>query len=243
MSNPVLNENFVNQERVLDGEPMTINGAINKSLILLALVIVPAIYTWSLVFQGFMDKAMMLGTIGAIVGFILAMIICFARKALPVFAPLYAICEGLFVGGISALFENQYSGIVMQAVGGTFACAATMLMLYKLRLIQNTDKFRAVIFTATASVALVYLIQIIASFFGRGIPQIFTASPIGIGFSIIVVVIASLNLIMDFDFIEQGSKNFLPKEYEWFGAFGLTVTIVWLYIEVLKLVAKLRDNN
>ena len=243
MSNPVLNENFVNQERVLDGEPMTINGAINKSLILLALVIVPAIYTWSLVFQGFMDKAMMLGTIGAIIGFILAMIICFARKGIPVLAPLYAVCEGLFVGGISALFENQYSGIVMQAVGGTFACAAVMLVLYRFRVIQNTEKFRAVIFTATASVALIYLIQIIASFFGRSIPQIFTSSPIGIGFSIIVVAIASFNLISDCDFIERGSENFLPKEYEWFGAFGLTVTIVWLYIEVLKLVAKLRDNN
>ena len=243
MSNPVLNENFVNQERVLDGEPMTINGAINKSLILLALVIVPAIYTWSLVFQGFMDKAMMLGTIGAIIGFILAMIICFARKGIPVLAPLYAVCEGLFVGGISALFENQYSGIVMQAVGGTFARAAVMLVLYRFRVIQNTEKFRAVIFTATASVALIYLIQIIASFFGRSIPQIFTSSPIGIGFSIIVVAIASFNLISDFDFIERGSENFLPKEYEWFGAFGLTVTIVWLYIEVLKLVAKLRDNN
>ena len=243
MSNPVLNENFVNQERVLDGEPMTINGAINKSLILLALVIVPAIYTWSLVFQGFMDKAMMLGTIGAIVGFILAMIICFARKGISVLAPLYAVCEGLFVGGISALFENQYSGIVMQAVGRTFACATVMLVLYRFRVIQNTEKFRAVIFTATASVALIYLIQIIASFFGRSIPQIFTSSPIGIGFSIIVVAIASFNLISDFDFIERGSENFLPKEYEWFGAFGLTVTIVWLYIEVLKLVAKLRDNN
>ena len=244
MSNPILNDNFLSAERVIESEPMTINGAINKTLIMLALVFIPAAYTWSLVFGGFMDKAVMLGTIGAIVGFILALIISFGRgKNAAVLAPMYAVCEGLFVGGISAMFESSMSGIVIQAVAATFAAAFSMLILFRLNIIRCTEKFRAVIFTATLSVAIVYLIQIIASLFGRGIPQIFTASPVGIGFSVIVVIIAALNLIIDFDFIEKGAQNYLPKEYEWLGAFGLTVTLVWLYLEILRLLAKLSRNR
>ena len=244
MSNPILNDNFLSAERVIESEPMTINGAINKTLIMLALVFIPAAYTWSLVFGGFMDKAVMLGTIGAIVGFILALIISFGRgKNAAVLAPMYAVCEGLFVGGISAMFESSMSGIVIQAVAATFAAAFSMLILFRLNIIRCTEKFRAIIFTATLSVAIVYLIQIIASLFGRGIPQIFTASPVGIGFSVIVVIIAALNLIIDFDFIEKGAQNYLPKEYEWLGAFGLTVTLVWLYLEILRLLAKLSRNR
>lgn len=242
MSNPILNDNFLEAERVLDAQPMTVNGAINKTLILLALVLVPAAYTWSLVFQGFMDKASMLCIGGAVAGFIVALILAFTRKAANILAPLYAVCEGFFVGGISAFFEASYAGLVIQAVAATFGAMLSMLLLYKSRVIVCTDKFRAVIFTATLSIAIIYLIQIIASFFGRGIPQIFTASPIGIVFSIIVVVIAALNLIVDFDFIEQGANRMLPKEYEWYGAFGLMVTLVWLYIEMLRLLAKLRDR-
>ena len=240
MSNPILNENFLSGERVLEAEPMTINGAIQKTLILLALVVIAAFYTWSLVFSGFMDKAVILSFGGAIVGFVLALVISFTRgSTAPFLAPVYAICEGLFVGGISALFENQYAGLVIQAVAATFAAAFSMLILYRLNLIRCTEKFRAVIFTATMSVCVVYIIQIVASFFGRSIPQIFTASPIGIGFSALVVLIAAFNLIVDFDFIERGSENYLPKNYEWVGAFGLTVTLVWLYLEILRLLAKL----
>lgn len=243
MANPILNENFVGQERVLEGEPMTINGAINKTFLMLALVIIPAVYTWSLVFSGFMDKALMLGTIGAVVGFILALVISFTGgKTAPYLAPAYAVCEGCFVGGISALFEQQYAGLVIQAVAATFASAFAMLFLYRTGIIKCTDKFRAVILTATLSVAIVYVIQIIASLFNRGIPQIFTASPIGIGFSIVVVLIAAFNLIIDFDFIERGSQNYLPKNYEWVGAFGLTITLVWLYLEMLRLLAKIRER-
>lgn len=244
MSNPILNEKFLSAERVIEAEPMTINGAINKTLIMLSLVFIPAAYTWSLVFRGFMDKAFMLGTIGAIVGFILALIISFSRgRNAAVLAPLYAVCEGFFVGGISAMFETSYSGIVIQAVAATFAAALSMLLLFKMNIIRCTEKFRAVLLTATLSVAIVYIIQIIASLFGRGIPQIFTASPVGIGFSVLVVIIAALNLIVDFDFIERGAQNYLPKEYEWLGAFGLTVTLVWLYLEILRLLAKLSKNR
>ena len=148
----------------------------------------------------------------------------------------------LFLGGISAVFNAAYPGIVIQAVLATFAAMFTMLALYRLRVIQCTDKFRSVIYISTISIAVLYLIQWIASFFHYSIPAIFGAGTIGIGFSVIVVGIAALNLILDFDFIERGAQNMLPKDYEWFGAFGLMVTLVWLYVEMLRLLAKLRDR-
>jgi len=242
MANPILNEDFARaEERVLSAPPMTINGTINKTFLLFAFAAIPAFYTWSQFLAGFVDKAMMLTTIGAIVGFIMAMIIAFSKNKF--FIPMYAACEGLFLGGISAMFEKQYPGIAFQAVSGTFAALFSMLALYKLNLIRCTDKFRGVIFTATVSIALLYLMQIIASFFHYSIPGIFESGMVGIGFSILVVSIAALNLIIDFDFIERGAQNMAPRDFEWYGAFGLMVTLVWLYIEILKLVAKLRDNN
>lgn len=244
MANPILSNNFNAEERVYEGEPMTISGAINKTLTLLALVIISAAYTWWLLLSGYTDKASMLCIGGAIVGFILALIISFSRgKYAPVLAPVYALCEGFFVGGISAFFEAAYSGIVVQAVAGTFAAMLSMLLLYRAKVIQCTDKFRAVLFTATMSIGIIYLIQIIASLFGRGIPQIFTSSAIGIGFSVVVVLIAAFNLIVDFDFIERGAQNLFPKEYEWFGAFGLMVTLIWLYLEILRLLAKFANRD
>lgn len=243
MANPILSNNFNAEERILEGQPMTIGGAINKTLTLLALVVISAAYNWWLIGSGYMDKASMLCTAGAIVGFILALVIIFSRgKLAPLLAPVYALSEGLFVGGISAFFESAYTGIVVQAVAGTFAAMLSMLLLYRAGVIKCTSKFRAVLFTATMSVGLIYLIQLIASLFGRGIPQIFTSSPIGIGFSIIVVLIASFNFIIDFEFIERGSETLMPKEYEWYGAFGLMVTLIWLYLEMLRLLAKLRDR-
>lgn len=242
MSNPILNNNFGQaDERVLSAPPMTINGTINKTFLLFVFAAVPAFYTWSQFLAGFMDKAMMLTTIGAIVGFILALIIAFTRNK--VLIPVYAACEGLFLGGISAMFEKQYPGIAFQAISGTFAALFSMLALYKFNIIKCTDKFRSVIFTATVSIAVLYIMQIIASFFHYSIPGIFESGMVGIGFSVLVVSIAALNLILDFDFIEKGAQNMIPKDYEWYGAFGLMVTLVWLYIEILRLIAKLRDNN
>lgn len=244
MANPILNRNFNVEEQVLEGQPMTISGSVNKTLTLLALVVVSAAYNWWLIGSGFTDKAGILAVGGAIVGFILAVAIIFSRgKLAPLLAPVYAICEGFFVGGISAFFEAAYAGLVVQAVACTFAVMLSMLMLYKARVIRCTERFRAVIFTATMSVGLVYLIQIVASLFNRGIPQIFTASPIGIGFSVVVVLIAAFNLIIDFDFIERGAQNLLPKHYEWFGAFGLMVTLIWLYFEILRLLAKFASRD
>lgn len=242
MSNPVFN-NMAEQTRVLDSEPMTVNGAINKTFILFAFLVVAACYTWSLALNGFTDKAQMLTVGGAIVGFVLAMVIIFSRKALNVLTPIYAVAEGFFIGGVSAVYAAQYAGIVVQAVLATFAVLAVMLLLFRTKAIQCNDTFRSVILTATLSVGVIYLIQIVASFFGRGIPQIFTSSPIGIGFSIVVVLIAAFNLIIDFDFIERGSQNLLPKTYEWYGAFGLMVSLVWLYLEILRLLAKLSDRR
>ena len=241
MANPVMKA--MEEAHILEGEPMTISGAINKTFILLGVLVLAACYTWGLVSRGFMDMASMLMWGGTIVGFILALVICFTRKAMPVLTSIYAVCEGLFIGGISAIYAGQYAGIVVQTVILTFAVMLSMLLLYRARIIQCTDTFRSVIFTATLSVCAVYLIQIIASFFGRGIPQIFTASPIGIGFSVIVVLIAAFNFIVDFDFVERGEQLMLPKEYEWYGAFGLMVTLVWLYLEVLRLLAKINSRR
>lgn len=269
MSNPILNKRFLDKEKVhyaepvaedsaarnnedinryqeqaFIAEPMTVNGAINKTFILFGCLLLAAMYTWSLMMDGFIDKAVILCYGGAIAGFILAMIIVFSNaRGIKFFAPAYAVAEGFFVGGLSAIFEGTWSGIVIQAVTATFAAMVSMLLLYRLNVIRATEKFRSVLFISTWSVAVIYLIQFVASFFGRGIPQIFTASPVGIGFSIIVVAIAALNLILDFDFIEQGANRLLDKRYEWYGAFGLMVTLVWLYLEILRLLAKMSSRD
>ncbi|MCM1265022.1 MAG: Bax inhibitor-1/YccA family protein [Candidatus Gastranaerophilales bacterium] len=243
MANPILNDNFVHSEtgdRVITGQTMTVSGTVDKTLLLFLCALLPAAYTWQQYTAGFTDKAGMLMTVGAIVGFVFALITAFTKNK--IFVPLYAVCEGLFLGGISAVFNSAYPGIVIQAVIATFATMFSMLVLFRLRVIQCTDKFRSIVFTATISVAVLYLIQWIASFFHYSIPAIFGAGTVGIGFSAIVVIIAALNLILDFDFIEKGSQNMLPKDYEWYGAFGLMVTLVWLYLEILRLLAKLRDR-
>ncbi|MCQ2789777.1 MAG: Bax inhibitor-1/YccA family protein, partial [bacterium] len=179
------------------------------------------------------------GFIASIISFI---VIMFNRKAISIAAPAYAASEGLVIGAISSVIEKSYPGIVIHAVGLTFLCLAVMLGLYRIGAIKCSEKFRSIIFIATFSIAGIYIIDLIGSFFGMHIPQIFTSSSIGIGFSLIVVTIAALNLIIDFDFIEQGATRMLDKNYEWYGAFGLIVTLVWLYIEILNLLAKLRER-
>lgn len=241
MANPILNENYAAQERVLQGEPMTVNGTIQITAFLGLLLVASAAFCWSRFTLGYTDKGMMLTAGGAIVGFILALVIAFTRVKYLI--PVYAACEGLFLGGISASFEASYPGIVSQAVAGTFAALFSMLILYRAKLIQCTDKFRSVIFIATCSIAVLYLINFIGHFFHYAVPVINSSSNFGIAFSIIVVIIAALNLIIDFDFIERGARNMLPKDMEWYGAFGLMVTIVWLYLEILRLLAKLQDRR
>ena len=242
MTNPVFSQNVVERERILDSEPMTVNGAINKTFILFALLLAASLVVWDLFFKGFYDKASMLGIVGFVTSIIAFIVIMVNRKAIAIAAPVYAVSEGLLLGGISAMFERAYPGIAIQAIASTFAALFSMLFLYRIGAIKCTDKFRSVLFISTLSIAGIYLINLIGSFFGLQVPQIFTSSTIGIGFSAIVIVIASLNLIIDFDFIERGAQGMIGKSYEWYGAFGLMVTLVWLYIEILNLLSKLRDR-
>lgn len=247
MANPVLREGILKSSSFnsLEGEHvMTVNGTILKTCVLGVLLAMTFAYTWYLTLTGFADKAIMLGQGGTIAGFILALIICFApkNKFLILTTPLYAMCEGLFLGLISALFNMAYPGVAPQAAMGTMFALFGMFILYTTRVIKCTNKFRTVIFTSTLAIVGIYLLQFILSFFGLTIPQIFSNSLIGIGFSIVCVAVASFNLIIDFDSVER-YQGVVPKDYEWFFGFSLMVTIVWMYIEMLHLFAKLQSRN
>lgn len=243
MPNPIFNDNFVQSGVMSDSSTMSVQGTVVKSLIMLSLIVVSAFHTWSLFAQGFVDKANALGAAGAIAALVAILVLYFTHKAAPVLSIIYSIGEGLFLGGISAVFEKYYPGIVTTAVFATFATMGVMLLLYSARVIRYTEKFRAVILTATLSVGVIYIIQLVATFFGRSIPQIFTASPIGIGFSVLVCLIAAFNFIVDFGFIENASDSYSPKLYEWIGSVGLMTSLVWLYVELLHLLAKLNDRS
>jgi uncharacterized YccA/Bax inhibitor family protein len=223
---------------------MTLNGTVTKTALLLVFLVVPAGYTWNLLNTSPNPNAVypwMIG--GAIGGFILALITIFKKTAAPVTAPLYAIAEGLFLGGLSALFERSYPGIVSQAVCLTFGTLFALLAAYRSGLIKVTENFKLGIVAATGAIALVYMVSFVMSIFGfGGFGFIHDSGPIGIGFSLVVVVIAALNLVLDFDFIESGVEQGAPKYMEWYAAFGLLVSLVWLYIELLRLLSKLRSR-
>ena len=249
MPNPTLREEVFNS---LDNRPdsfgvekvMSQSGTLTKTLILGLLMTLTAFYTWYLVGTGFADKASMLMTVGAIGGLISVLVVCFAPKNryLAISTSIYALFEGLFLGGISAMFNSAYPGIVTQAMLGTMLTILGMYIAYSTKLIRMTDTFRKTIFIATFAVAGIYILQWILMFFHASIPQIFSNSPIGIGFSVIVCAIAAFNLLVDFDFIEQFSGR-TPSYMEWYGAFSLMVTIVWLYVEILKLLAKINSRR
>ena len=243
MSNPILNEDrFSAGERILDGEPMTISGTVNKIFMLFVCLIAGAALS---VYTLFTNPAMVpaMFTVSAIVSFVLVFATCFNIKIAKYTAAPYALFEGLLLGAFSMFFEAQWHGIVLQAIFATFATLFVMLMLYKARVIRYTEKFQAVLFTAMFSVLAIYLIQFIASFFGRNIPLIWGAGPVGIAFSLVVIAIAAFSLIQDFFFIETASQNMLSKDYEWYGAMGLMISLVWLYLEILRLFAKLNSRN
>ncbi len=240
MSNPVLNEKFIDRTNV-GAEPITMNGVIQKTVVLFAIMVFSAAFLWSKGLQGHTDLVMACATGGAIVGFIIALIICFAKKMF--LTPVYAVAEGLFVGGLSFVMESIYPGIVQTAVLGTIMTVIGMLVLYSTKVIKCTEKFTSVIFISTFAVAGIYLVQFIGSFFGLSIPGIFGSGTVGIVFSVIVIALAALNLILDFHFIETAVQNFVPKEYEWYFGFSLMVTIVWVYVEILRLLSKLNSRN
>jgi uncharacterized YccA/Bax inhibitor family protein len=182
-------------------------------------------------------------TVGAIGGFIVAIITTFNKTAVRYTAPLYAVLEGLFLGGISAIYEKSYPGIVFQAVALTFGTLFCLLIAYKSRLIRPTENFKLGIFAATGGIAVFYLVTMLLGFFHVNIGFMYNSSPLGIGISLVVVVIAALNLVLDFDFIESGAAQGAPKYMEWYGAFGLLVTLIWLYLEILRLLAKLANRR
>jgi uncharacterized YccA/Bax inhibitor family protein len=247
--NPALGENTfldIGSGRVVsrDGSTMTLNGTVNKSGILLALILVTAAFVWGK-YDGPESAAAIMPwvAVGGIGGFILAMITIFKKTWAPVTAPVYALLEGLFLGGISAMFEARFPGIVMQAVGLTFGTLAALLMAYRSGLIRATENFKLGVVAATGGIFILYLVNFGMSFFGKSIPFIHESGLLGIGFSAFVVVIAALNLVLDFDFIENGVEEGAPKYMEWYGAFGLMVTLVWLYLEILRLLAKLQSRD
>jgi uncharacterized YccA/Bax inhibitor family protein len=214
---------------------MTIQGTINKTLILLALVIVSAALVWE-------NYSVVLPLLlpAMIGGLVVAVITIFRQEWSPFTAPIYAVLEGVILGGISGFMNVMYPGIVVQAVALTFGVFFLLLIVFSTRLIRVTEKFRLVVIGATGAIALLYLADIVLGFFGRPVGFIHESGLLGIGFSLFVVVIASLNLILDFDYIEKGVEHGAPKYLEWYGAFALLVTLVWLYLEILRLLGKLR---
>ena len=215
---------------------MTKQGAVNKTIILFLLVLFTATITWKMAFSGntAFIGLMWLGVIG---GLITALVGIFANKTIHIVAPIYALFEGLFLGGISAIFEGLYHGIVIQAVGITFAIFAAMLIMYKLKILKASPAFTKILAIATGGILLYYLVVIGASLFGADWSTMAMPRGWGIAIQLIIIGIASLNLILDFNFIEQGAATGLPKRMEWYGAFGLMVTLIWLYIEILRLLA------
>ncbi len=245
-SNPALNDSF---EKVIDGDGvyndiMTLEGTVSKSMFLIALLIGAGIVGWKVSSLSSYAPHMQTILIGSgILAFITAMITIFKKSMAPTTAPAYAILEGISLGIVSRLYEASYSGIVLQAIFLTVAVFLALLLCYKSGYIKPTENFRLAVISATVGIFFVYLISFAGRFIGFTIPYLHDSGPIGIGISIVIVAVAALNLVLDFDFIEKGSDSGrLPAYMEWYGAFGLLITLVWLYIEILRLLAKLRDE-
>ena len=227
-------------------DAMTLNGTVNKTALLLGIALLTGFWSWGetmLPTGEVAPNAMMYAIVGAIGGLVFALITAFKQAWAPVTAPIYAALEGVFLGVISAIYEAQFQGIVLQAVMLTGGTLAALLLAYRSGLIQATENFKLGVAAATGGIALIYLATIVLGFFDIRIPYIHESGLIGIGFSLFVVVIAALNLVLDFDFIESGVEAGAPKHMEWYAAFGLMVTLVWLYIEFLRLLAKLRADD
>ncbi|QST02660.1 Bax inhibitor-1/YccA family protein (plasmid) [Pontibacillus sp. ALD_SL1] len=238
--NPALkNEVFMKKYGKEGG--MTLQGTVNKTMVLALLVFLTSMISWNL-FSVNPTSAYPVMLIGAIGGLIVALVTIFKPSASPLSAPLYALLEGLFIGGVSASYNSQYGGIVIQAVLITFAVLFSLLIVYKSGWIRVTQNFRLGVMAATGGIFIVYLLSFVGSLIGFQIPFLHDASPIGILISLAIVIVASLNLVLDFDFIERGAEADAPKYMEWYGAFGLMVTLIWLYLEILRLLAKLNKR-
>lgn len=249
-SNPVLKERTFSRDYTSQSDVMTVNGTMNKTAIMLLLVVAAAVFTWNKFFdivatnpEAAMSAVMPWLLIGGIGGFITVLVTVFRPQSSGISAPVYAVFEGLFLGGISAIFEMQYGGIVMRAVLLTMAVFVVMLFLYRSGIIKVTRKFAMGIFAATGGIALMYLVSFIGGMFGLDTSFLYGNSNLSIGISLFVVAIAALNLVLDFSFIENASAQGAPKYMEWYGAFGLMVTLIWLYLEILRLLAKVASRD
>lgn len=243
-ANPALNDK-VFQGYTTVTEKMTLSGTVNKSLILIFIVFMAGAFTWDLAFPEGQNTlpVIPIWLYGTIFGALIVAIILVMKKELaPYLAPTYAVLEGSALGIISAFFESLYPGIVVDAVIGTVGVFVALLLVYKSGLIKVTENFKLGVVAATGGIFLIYLVDIIMGFFGNSISFIHNSSMFGIGFSVFVIIIAALNLVLDFDFIERGVERGAPKFMEWYAAFGLLVTIVWLYLEILRLLAKSRSR-
>ncbi|NBL64706.1 hypothetical protein GV828_05770 [Flavobacterium sp. NST-5] len=230
-----------NAEWISYGEEMTISGTINKTFLMLVLLLMSATVIWTMSFNGYNTMIFAIG--GAIAGLVLVLISAFKPQLSPYLAPAYAVVEGLFIGGLSAVFEAMYPGIVIQAVGATFVTFLVCLGLYKYKIVKVTEQFKSIVIAATLAVATYYLIAWLVSMFTSFTPVHHGNSLMGIGINLVVIVIAALNLFLDFDMIEKGAERRQPKFMEWFGAMGLMITLVWLYIEFLRLLAKFSSRD
>ena len=240
--NPALSsktfENINNNGPLIKDDVMTIKGTVDKTAISLLLMIMSGYFS-------FTEDSMMLILVGGIGGFIVALITIFKKHLSPITVPIYAIFEGLLLGGISFVYGQLYEGIVFNAILITVSILLSLLFAYRSGIIKATENFKLGVFAATGGIALIYLFSFISSLFGGGfsIMDPTNSSLMSIGFSLVVIVIASLNLVLDFDFIEEGAEKGAPKYMEWYGAFGLLVTLVWLYLEILRLLAKLNSRK
>jgi uncharacterized YccA/Bax inhibitor family protein len=241
-STTLSNKEEVHQATIIDySNEMSLSGTINKSFILFLLLSASAMVIWWLTFNGMNPLLPAIG--GAIIGFVLVLISVFKPQYSGYLAPAYALFEGLFIGGISAIFETQYPGIVIQAVGATLVTFLICLGLYKYQIVKVTEQFKSVVIAATLAIATYYLVSWLFSLFTSFVPVHYGSSLMSIGISIFVIIIAALNLFLDFDQIEKGVERRLPKYMEWYGAMGLMITLVWLYIEFLRLLSKLSDRK
>jgi len=243
-NNPVLRSSpFAGAPALTLGGTMTVDGTVNKTGLLMICVAVPAVWTWNLVRGGNLPLAMLLLVTGAIGGLVIALVTVWKKHWSPVTAPLYALLEGLVLGGISALSEASYPGIAINAVLLTIGTLVALLVAYRAGVVRATEGFKRGIFAATGGILLLYVVTMILGLFHVQIPLIYGAGPVGIVFSLVVVVIAALNLVIDFDLIETSAKLGAPKYMEWYGAFALMVTLIWLYMEILRLLSKLRSRR
>lgn len=246
-ANPALNDRVFQARSFSATDKMTLSGTVNKSFLLIGIVFLAAIWSWQQAFPVGWGIAVTpsipvwyLPVI--IVAVILSFIIIFKPTTSPILVPIYAVLEGIMLGALSAIFEAKYPGIVFQAVLGTMGTFLALLLAYRSHLIRATENFKLGVVAATGGIALVYILQVVLRMFGINMPYINDSGPMGILVSVVIVTIAALNLVLDFDFIEKGAERGAPKYMEWYASFGLLVTLIWLYLEILRLLAKSRKK-